>query len=93
MKDQGFAVAPGTYTLVGIKQYKVRRTTLIHIKKPCDFWDFKKTQTGVFINVPALMSQCQYPFLILVLYYIKLTNHSILMKWVIHYSCVNFPYT
>ena len=23
MKDQGFAVAPGTHTLVGIKQYKV----------------------------------------------------------------------
>ena len=26
MKDQGFAVAPGTHTLVGVKQYKV--TTL-----------------------------------------------------------------
>ena len=24
MKDQGFAVSPGTHTLVGIKQYKVR---------------------------------------------------------------------
>ena len=23
MKDQGFAVAPGTHTLVGVKQYKV----------------------------------------------------------------------
>ena len=23
MKDQGFAVSPGTHTLVGVKQYKV----------------------------------------------------------------------
>ena len=23
MKDQGFAVAPGAHTLVGVKQYKV----------------------------------------------------------------------
>ena len=24
MKDQGFAVSPGTHTLVGVKKYKVK---------------------------------------------------------------------
>ena len=31
MKDQGFAVAPGTHTLVGIKQTKVRKNLIVKV--------------------------------------------------------------